>query len=449
MAGHSGGVGLSLEERRSFVERLRATVRPEQGWLPAFIHVDPQVYALEAERIFGACWLFVAHDSEVPSAGDYLTRSMGEDPIIVARGEDGAVRVFLNFCRHRGMRICRSELGNASHFRCPYHGFTYRNTGKLVGVPFQQEAYGEELDKDQLSLVQAKTETYEGLIFATWDQQAEPLGDYLGDMKWYLDLLFKRARMKVVGHPQNRVSMTNWKLPAENFASDAYHTAHSHASIAQIGLAARTASNTSSRPDFSKYGYQVSAGNGHGLGLGMPSTSPVLPDELLPIYEQNLSPAQFSVIKQLYNIHALVFPNMSMQISPIYYNGRVISHTSINVYQPKGPGTIETSSWFLVEDEAPSWWKDISRQMYLLTFSPSGMFEQDDVENFTDVFATIKGPAGRATLLNYQMGLTRPVERAFVGPGEVYQGKYCEANARAFYRRWLDLITTDSVAGRG
>ena len=109
-----------------------------------------------------------------------------------------------------------------------------------------------------------------------------------------------------------------------------------------------------------------------------------------------------------------------MQISPVQFDGRMISHTSINVYQPRGPGTIETSSWFLVEDEAPEWWKRVSQQMYLLTFSPSGIFEQDDVENFTDVFATIAGQAGRATQMNYQMGLSRPTVRGFVGPGDVY-----------------------------
>ena len=81
--------------------------------------------------------------------------------------------------------------------------------------------------------------------------------------------------------------------------------------------------------------------------------------------------------------------------------------------------------------------------MYLLTFSPSGIFEQDDVENFTDVFATIAGQAGRATQMNYQMGLSRPTVRGFVGPGDVYQGKYCEANGRAFYRRWRDLLTAE------
>ncbi|MGH2372262.1 MAG: Rieske 2Fe-2S domain-containing protein, partial [bacterium] len=124
-----------------------ALVNPEQGHIPAFIFSDPEIYRLEMDALFTRCWLFVAHESEIPSPGDYVTRHMGDHPVIVARGEDGRIRVLLNVCRHRGMRICRADLGNASHFRCPYHGFTYKNTGELIGIPFQAEIYGSGLDK--------------------------------------------------------------------------------------------------------------------------------------------------------------------------------------------------------------------------------------------------------------------------------------------------------------
>lgn len=452
MAGAAGGaavsaggtaVAMNVEGRTRCIRYLREALRPDEGVVPALVHSDPVIYDLEMERIFARCWLFVAHVSEIPSPGDYVTRRMGEDPVIVCRGEDGEVRVFLNSCRHRGMQVCRSEVGNTSHFRCPYHGFTYLNDGRLVGVPFQRQAYGDDLDKGDFSLTEARTETYEGLIFATWNERGGSLDDYLGPMKWYLDLLFKRARMVVVGHPQKRMSPTNWKLPAENFASDAYHTMHSHASIAHIGLAARSGDSETARVDFSRYGYQVSAGNGHGLGLGMPVRSPAFPAELMEVYARNLSTEQFGVLQELYNIHGLVFPNMSLQISPVHYDGRHVSHTSINVYQPSGPGAIEVSSWLLVEEEAPAWWKDLSQRMFVLTFSPSGIFEQDDVENFSDIHATLRGPAGRASRLDYRMGLGRPPVESFAGPGTVYQGKYCEANGRAFYRRWLELLAAE------
>lgn len=107
----------------------------DAGLVSARIFVDEDIYQQELERIFARSWLFVAHESEVPRPGTFVTRSMGEDPVIVWRGADGQVRVLLNVCRHRGRRVCGEDLGQAAQFRCPYHGWTYNSQGELVGVP--------------------------------------------------------------------------------------------------------------------------------------------------------------------------------------------------------------------------------------------------------------------------------------------------------------------------
>jgi phenylpropionate dioxygenase-like ring-hydroxylating dioxygenase large terminal subunit len=91
------------------------------------IYSDRDVHAAELERIFRHCWLFVAHESEIPEPGDYVTRVLGVDPVIVVRDERGDVQVLHNACRHRGVKLCRAAMGNASHFRCSYHGWTYAN----------------------------------------------------------------------------------------------------------------------------------------------------------------------------------------------------------------------------------------------------------------------------------------------------------------------------------
>ena len=88
--------------------------------------------------------MFLAHESEIPDPGDYVVRRVLADSFIVARDEAGVVRVMFNMCLHRGMQVCRAEMGNASHFRCPYHAWTYRNDGRLAGLPFHEEAYGGE-----------------------------------------------------------------------------------------------------------------------------------------------------------------------------------------------------------------------------------------------------------------------------------------------------------------
>src|ERR1700678_2358886 len=114
------------------------------GMIPAHIYNDRAVFELEAERVFGRSWVFVGHESEIPAAGDYVVRRVLKDSFIVVRDEEGQIRAHFNMCLHRGMQVCRAEMGNASHFRCPYHGWSYRNDGRLTGLPFHQDAYGGE-----------------------------------------------------------------------------------------------------------------------------------------------------------------------------------------------------------------------------------------------------------------------------------------------------------------
>ena len=415
------------------LHRLREDVDLAHGRLPAYIFSDPEVYERELQAIFGRCWLCVGHVSEVPYNGDYVTRYMGTNPVVMVRGEDGQVRVILNVCQHRGMRVCRSELGNTSHFRCPYHGWTYKNDGRLVGVPFQQQAYGEELDRSSIRLREARVEQYAGLVFATWDTSAPSLGEYLGDARWYLDLYVGRAEMQVFGPPQRYEIPTNWKIPSENFASDAYHTGHLHASISRLGLVPSTT--------FAESGYHVHAGNGHGVGLGMPSERSIFDPVVLPIFEQRLRPEQVDVLRQIKNMHCTIFPNLSFLISSAILGGQIVSHTLMKQWTPKGPGRIEVLSWGLVEQAATPEWKDRSRQHYVLTFGPSGIFEQDDSETWMDITRNCAAPAARDQSFCYLQGFGRAPATDFPGPGEAYQSKYNENNARAFYARWLQLMT--------
>jgi phenylpropionate dioxygenase-like ring-hydroxylating dioxygenase large terminal subunit len=413
--------------------RLQRDVDLDAGRLPAYLFSDAEVFERELEAIFARCWQCVGHVSEVPEPGDYVTRYLATDPIIVVRSEDGHVRVFLNVCRHRGMRICRSDLGNSAHFRCPYHGWTYRNDGQLTGVPYEQLAYGDNLDRTTIQLRQARTAEYGGLIFATWDDDGPSLEEYLGDARWYIDFYVRRAEMEVFGPPHRWQVRSNWKIPAENFASDAYHTGHLHASISRLGLVPTA--------KFAESGYHVHAGNGHGIGLGLPSDENVFEPGMLATFEQRLSADQFEVLRQIKNMHCTIFPNLSFLISSARLNGKLVSHTNMKVWLPEGPQRIEVLSWGLVEKDAPAEWKERSSQHYVLTFGPSGIFDQDDSETWIDITRNAATPAARELQFYYLQGFGRQPVSDFVGPGEVYASKYNENNARHFYRRWLQLMT--------
>src|SRR5207253_1159249 len=101
----------------------------DERWVAARVMTDPDLYELELARIFDRVWVFVGHETEIPNHGDFVTRYIGADPVIVARGADGDVHVTLNVCSHRGATVCRVECGNATTFRCPYHAWVYDNTG--------------------------------------------------------------------------------------------------------------------------------------------------------------------------------------------------------------------------------------------------------------------------------------------------------------------------------
>jgi phenylpropionate dioxygenase-like ring-hydroxylating dioxygenase large terminal subunit len=148
-------------------------VDAEHGLVSRRIFIEPEIYEQELAQIFARCWLFLCHERQVPQPGDFFSTYMGEDPVLVVRDGDGQIHAVLNVCRHRGNRLCRAEAGNAAFFTCAYHGWTYSNSGQLVGVPSLPEAYVGALAMGQWGLIPvAQLDSYKGLLFATFDPTA-------------------------------------------------------------------------------------------------------------------------------------------------------------------------------------------------------------------------------------------------------------------------------------
>lgn len=135
------GPTLTKDKPRWADEDIAALVDEKNGRIDPQIFTDEAIYEQELERVFARSWLMMGHETQIPNAGDFMTNYMGEDPVIVARQKDGSIRVFLNQCRHRGMRICRADGGNAKSLTCSYHGWAYDMAGNLVSVPMQKEAF--------------------------------------------------------------------------------------------------------------------------------------------------------------------------------------------------------------------------------------------------------------------------------------------------------------------
>ncbi|MGW5518147.1 Rieske 2Fe-2S domain-containing protein [Nocardia africana] len=437
-------------------DRLRQTLQQglrdvNTNWtIPAGIINDAEAHDVERERVFGQAWVFLGHESEIPDPGDYVVRYISEDQFIVCRDEDGGVRALLNSCRHRGMQVCRAEMGNASHFRCPYHGWTYDNKGTLVGVPAGKDAYGNKLQKSDWNLRAAPNlATYKGLIFGSLDPNAVPLDEFLGDMKFYLDIVLDRsdAGLEVVGAPQRWVIGANWKLGADNFVGDAYHTMMTHRSMVELGLAPPD-------PQFALYGEHVHMDHGHGLGIiGPPPGIPLpefmgMPDNIVESLQRRLTPEQVEIFRSNAFIHGTVFPNLSIgnflmakdHLSP------PTPFLTLRIWHPLGADKMEAWSFFLVEKDAPDWFKEESYKAYLRTFGISGAFEQDDAENWRSITGVLGGQFAKTGDLNYQMGRgVLETDPNWRGPGEAYPLDYAEANQRNFLEYWMQLMLADAT----
>ncbi|WP_211658730.1 aromatic ring-hydroxylating oxygenase subunit alpha [Phytoactinopolyspora halophila] len=415
-----------------------------QGRVPARIFNDQEIFELEREKLFAKAWCFLAHESEIPKKGDYVTRYIADNSIIVVRDEHGNVRANLNMCRHRGNVMCKSEMGNASHFRCSYHGWVYKNSGELIGVPYFKEGYEGQLDRKQWGLVPIRIDTYAGLIFGTLDPHAPSLDEYLGGFQFYLDIYLKQGAngSEVHGPPDHWIAETDWKICAENFSGDGYHTPVAHQFGFHLGYFPSSGSTHSE-------GWAVNIpGKGHGIGLGHTPGMPAFfgyPDELVKQMHESLSPEQLEVFSKTRTAVGSVFPNLSFLIQPfsLVPGEPGVRFCTMRLWHPIGPGRMEMWSWCLVPRDASEEYKEAAYKAYTLTFGQAGTFEQDDFENWIKVTKAAGSTLAKNIEFPYVMGLERPQLEDFPGPGHAVSPYVTDTNFRNLWSTWLDYLTRE------
>ena len=436
---------------------LRSLVDVERGMINREVYVNDDIYRQEMEQIFQRAWLFIGHESMVPNPGDFAASRMGEEEVILVRGQTGTIHVFLNTCRHRGMKVCRYDQGNALVFTCPFHAWTYDTDGRLVGMGHGKAAYGPDFDKSQWPLHEvAQVCNYYGSIWATWDAKAPPFEEYLGPIAPSVRHCFQGSAGEDNGvevfMPIMRWRIpTNWKFPAFSFAGDGTHGAMTHLSVnaAAIGpQGARDGGNRGLlRAAFPRSNHEmVSREYGHGGHMTIYHEAGVPPYrntwDRVPGADEYYQQArdkkaakyegQFLPPGGQGGGHFNVFPNVTVDSWRILH------------WHPIAPGMTESWRIFQVDKDAPQEVKDGKRHYAMRYCGPMGCTESDDMENWNYAYPASKGTT--AQKLDYPfvqgLGLAQPDDRV---PGFVVLGTtYAEENQRNRLRRWLEFMEAGS-----
>ena len=418
-------------------EDLAGLVREGDGRfrIHSDLYVRPDIFALEMQRIFEKSWVFVAHESMVPNGGDYCTSVIGRQPVIVSRDENQDIHVLFNRCAHRGSVVCREERGHANTFRCPYHGWMYRNDGSLLGTA-QRSGYPEDFDTWGLRLAAVpQVQTYRGLVFANVDPSADPLLDRLAGVLRYIDAWCDRA-------PEGRVTVPsgahryeypgNWKMQMEN-GVDGYHGNYVHESFANI----LERSGERKASDISRARNKVGAKN-YAKGLRRGDGLLEREDGMLGTYDTRSDPEYRDQISDAYGDERMkevltqrnifVFPNLYLFESHI----RVIRPVEVNkTYVDVYPTTLVGASDSFNADRL----KEHQR-----FFGPASFGQPDDIEIF------VCAQTGVNVTAMPWMELSRGLARETVNElGETVGHSTDETPQRAIYREWRRLMSDDDA----
>lgn len=402
-------------------------VQPER--VHGSLYTSPEIFADELAKIWYSSWVYVGHVSEIASPGDYVRKNIGPQDVIMSRSADGEVHLLLNRCAHRGNLVCEADAGNSSSFRCPYHGWTYRNSGELIGYPFHQ-GYGGRGTLD-LGLGRVpRVATYQGFVFGSFAPDGISLAEHLGDAAGEIDRLVRLSPEGEIdisaGWIKHR-ARANWKLLAEN-ETDGYHPQFVHASIfsvAESGIGAL----------YSEKSEAVTRAFGHGHSendlrpefrrLGKPlgwfgTTQQRMPDYVAAMRRTYGAGAEEILVEG--GPHVMIFPNLFIAeiqmftIQPLAHDLTVQHVTAVQL-----KGAPEMNHRML--------------QQCVGSVGPAGLLLADDTEMYE------RNQVGVAELRPEWLDVRRGVHREYVDERGLRVGGATDETAiRGFWEHYRELM---------
>jgi benzoate/toluate 1,2-dioxygenase alpha subunit len=377
------------------------------------IFTDEDIFELEMKHIFEGNWVYLAHDSQIPNVGDYFTTYIGRQPIIISRDKQGELNALINACSHRGAMLCRRKTDNRTTFTCPFHGWTFNNTGKLLKVKDPRDAgYPEQFNKEgshDLTKV-ARFESYRGFLFGSINPDVKPLAEHLGESTKIIDMIVDQSDdgLEVLRGASTYTYDGNWKLQAENGA-DGYHVSATHWNYAATTARRTTGESANETKAMDAGGWAKQKGGYYSFDHGHlllwtewldPSNRPLFDrrDELVEKYGEAKADWMINISRNL-----CLYPNVYLmdQFGSQIRHFRPISvdKTEVTIYciAPKGESDENRANRI---------------RQYEDFFNASGMATPDDLEEFRSCQKTYMATAAPWN------DLSRGVTHQITGPDE-------------------------------
>ncbi|PPR10117.1 MAG: 2-halobenzoate 1,2-dioxygenase large subunit [Alphaproteobacteria bacterium MarineAlpha11_Bin1] len=412
---------------------------------------DPETFEREIECIFNRCWLYIAHESQVPEHGDFVATRLGTYPVFIIRGGDSIIRCFYDACSHRGSKLTGRLSGNTKTIKCRYHGWCFNAEGDCTLVRGGKEAY-RPADLNRMGTALRPIEqfsSYKGFLFGCTDPKAPPLEDFLGGAMSFIDLIADQAPdgMEVLRGESRYMMEANWKLQTEN-STDGYHVATVHRNFATTvgyretltpdgkeGMAKTEASRILSLEKINSGGYDV--GNGHMINWadrGNPAAGPSWPQREALLRKYSKGKVKWMLER---GRTVTIFPNLLLND---------VASTCIRVWRPIAVGVTEIETWCVAPRGETSDARRARIRKYEDFFFPASLAVPDDVRamegGYTGSQALDDGwndlALGHKTLIE---GADMAAQELGVVPVNSNPGREVETPFFAFWREWAARLS--------
>ena len=435
--------------------------RAQEGWFDVHRDAfrDAEIFQLEIERIFEGTWVFVGLESQAAQPNDYFTTTIGRTPVVVTRGQDGALHCVINSCRHRGAALFQLPQGNRKYHGCPYHGWVYDSSGKCADIKDRKTGgYPAAFDTTDHDLMPvARFDSYRGFLFASLNPDVPSLSEHLGDARRFLDLVVDQGKegIEIIPGDVTYTFNGNWKMQVEN-SLDLYHFTSTHPSYLQVlqqrGRRRQAGGDDTPQSIYENLGAQrqaqrgsISLSHGHVAYWGDNPNASERP--LYASLDELSTRVGAQAAEWMLRVRNLV----------IYPNLQIVENASLQlrVLRPLAVDCTEVTSYCLAPKGEPAPAREKRIRQYEEFYNPSGMATPDDVAVYE---ACQRGHAARSLVdqQGYLRGLGLPAgsgegqiaQELGIAPSSTMQGDYDLADETCFhagYREWLRLMLRENT----